>query len=394
MDVKKDFGALSEGLIYLDNASTTQKPQVVVDSIERFYRESNANVHRGVYKLAEKADKEYDAARQKVANFINCNFKEVIFTSGTTGSLNNLAYSIDSLIGDGRDEIVISVAEHHSNLVPWQELALRKGMKLKVIRFGKDLTLDMDHAREIIGERTALVAVAHVSSVLGVEFSVREICEVAREKGAISVVDAAQSVGKMKVDVKEIGCDFLVFSGHKMLGPMGIGVLYGRRELLDKMRPFQFGGGMIREVDFEKSSWGEVPLKFEAGTPNVAGAVGLGHAIDYLNEEGLEKIEEHIRELTESVLKGMKEVERVRVFGSGQKGTVSFSVGALHPHDVATLMDGEGIAIRGGHHCSMPLMKELGVAGTCRVSFHIYNVQEDVSEFLRVLKEIVRRVGK
>ncbi|MBI4016083.1 MAG: cysteine desulfurase [Candidatus Aenigmarchaeota archaeon] len=377
-------------LIYLDNGATSQKPVQVIDAMNRFYNEYNSNVHRGVYKISELATHAYEEAHRKTADFIKAEFEEVIFTKGTTESLNLLAYTLGRTLKQG-DEIVLSQMEHHSNLVPWQQLAKQKGLALKFIRITKDYKLDMAHAREIITPKTKIVSIVHVSNVLGTINPVKELAALAHKNGALFVIDGAQSIQHLPINVKELDCDFFAFSGHKMLGPTGIGVLYGKRHLLEHMEPFLYGGDMISEVQFEHSTWNELPWKFEAGTPNITEAIGLAAAIDYLKEINMEHIKEYEEELTTYALETLSNIKGVRVYGpteAGDRGSViAFNVEGIHPHDVSTILDREGIAVRGGHHCAMPLMNLLGVTGTVRASFSFYNTTEEIDKLAQAIKK-------
>ena len=379
--MKEDFPILKD-IIYLDSASTSQKPQQVIDAISKYYSEENANVHRGVYTLSEKATEKYEEAHRVVANFINSDEKEIIFTKGTTESLNLVSYTIQSILDGNRKEIILTEMEHHANLIPWQQFAKRHGYTLRFIKIKDDLTLDYEDAKEKINENTAFIAVTHISNALGTVNDVKKLCSLAKEKGALSIVDAAQSVGHRKVDVKDIDCDFLAFSSHKMLGPTGIGVLYGKKELLEKLTPFNFGGDMINTVSYEDATWNKLPMKFEAGTPNIAGAIGLMAAVKYLNNYGIEKIEKHEQELRKYAIGKLKSIEELKLFSPEEgSGVISFNLD-IHAHDVASLLNDSQVCIRGGHHCCMPLMDKLGIRGTSRISFHIYNTKEDVDKLI------------
>lgn len=403
-EIKKDFPIFESNpeLIYLDSAATSQKPKKVTEAIKDFYENYNANIHRGIYSLSEKATEKYEESRRVIGNFIKASNpeKEIIFTKNTTESLNLLAYSLNSIISEGkneRNEIVLSQMEHHSNLVPWQQLAKREGMKLKFIKMKDNFEIDLKDARQKITEKTAIVSITHVSNSLGTVNPVKKIIKLAKEKNKdiITIVDAAQSVPHMKLDVKELGCDFLAFSGHKILGSLGIGVLYGKQELLEEMEPFNFGGDMIRKVDFESSEWNELPMKFEAGTQNVAGAVGLAEAVRYIENIGIDNIEKWEKELTGYALKKIKEIPEVELYSAGNNvGILSFNIKGIHPHDVASLLDEEGIAIRAGHHCNMPLMKKLGIKATCRASFYLYNRFEDIDALIESLKKVKSKFEK
>lgn len=379
-----------EPLIYLDNAATTQKPKVVLDKLTYYYEHDNANVHRGVHTLAERATKDYEAAREKVSAFINAKeTAETLFTRGTTTSLNWVAKSYGDLAVEAGDEIVISYMEHHSNIIPWQQLAERKGATLKYIEITADGFLDMESAKQQITDKTKIVSIAHVSNVLGVINPVAELAELAHNHGAVLVVDGAQAVPHMSVDVQAIDADFYAFSGHKMCGPTGIGVLYGKRELLDQMEPVEFGGEMIDFVNLYDSTWKELPWKFEAGTPNIAGAIALGAAIDFLTEIGLEDIHQHEAELVAYVLPKLLAIEGLTVYGpqdpANHTGVLAFNLDGLHPHDTATALDMEGVAVRAGHHCAQPLLKYLDVPATARASFYLYNTKADADRLIEAI---------
>ncbi|MBO0466643.1 cysteine desulfurase [Enterococcus plantarum] len=379
-----------EPLVYLDNAATTQKPKAVLDKLTYYYEHDNANVHRGVHTLAERATKDYEAAREKVRAFINAKeTAETLFTRGTTTSLNWVAKSYGDLAVEAGDEIVISYMEHHSNIIPWQQLAERKGATLKYIEITADGFLDMESAKQQITDKTKIVSIAHVSNVLGVINPVAELAELAHSHGAVIVVDGAQAVPHMPVDVQAIDADFYAFSGHKMCGPTGIGVLYGKRELLDQMEPVEFGGEMIDFVNLYDSTWKELPWKFEAGTPNIAGAIALGAAIDFLTEIGLEEIHQHEAELVAYVLPKLLEIEGLTVYGpqdpAHHTGVLAFNLDGLHPHDTATALDMEGVAVRAGHHCAQPLLKYLDVPATARASFYLYNTKEDADRLIEAI---------
>ncbi|MFH1325382.1 MAG: SufS family cysteine desulfurase [archaeon] len=394
--LKKDFPIFknNRNLVYLDNSATTQKPKQVIEKIKEFYEKYNANVHRGVYKLSEKADEKYSEARKVVAEFVNASPEEIIFTKSSTDSLNLLSYTISSILSKGKDEILLTEMEHHSNLIPWQQLAKRKNMKLKFVKMKSDFTLDLEDAKRKITDKTAVFSFAHVSNVLGIVNPVEKLVKLAREKNIITIIDAAQSVPRMKTDIKKLDCDFLVFSGHKMLAPFGIGVLYGKKSLLEKLSPFQFGGGMIKNVSYETSDFADIPEKFEAGTQNIAGAIALAEAINYMDKKGINEIEKWEKTLTEYALKKLNEISGIEIYGRGF-GVISFTLNSIHPHDIATLLDSYGIAVRGGHHCAMPLMKTLKLdKGTVRISFYLYNTFEDIDKLIVALKKITERFGK
>ena len=399
---REDFPILNEkvhgrALVYLDNAATTQKPQVVLDAIMEAYSMWNANVHRGVHHLSQVATQKHEEAREKVARLIHAqSSEEIIFTKGTTDSLNMLARSFgDAMVKEG-DEIIVSHLEHHSNIVPWQMLCERKGAVLKVIPLRDDLSLDIKAFKGLLSEKTKLVSVAHVSNVLGIVNPVEEIIRLAHEKGAAVCVDGAQSVPHLAIDVQQLDCDFLVMSAHKMYGPTGLGVLYGKKEWLDKLQPAEGGGEMIEHVSFEKTTYNVLPYKFEAGTPNYVGSYAFGQAIDYLQEIGLEKVAEYEHALAEYVEEELGKISQVKIYAAGRKkaGAVSFNVyradGALiHPFDVGVLLDRQGVAVRTGHHCAEPLIDYLGVPGTVRASVGLYNTKEDIDTFISALKKAI-----
>ncbi|AUC24471.1 cysteine desulfurase [Streptococcus uberis] len=392
-ELKKDFPILDqlvhdEGYTYLDNAATSQKPKQVLDRIRRYYDYDNANVHRGVHTLAERATRDYEASRQKVANFINANSsKEIVFTRGTTTSLNWVAQFAKQILKPG-DEVLISIMEHHANLIPWQEVCRQTGASL-VYAYLKEGTLDLDDFKAKVTSKTRFVCMAHVSNVLGCVNPIQEITAIAHGVGAYMVVDGAQSVPHMAVDVQALNCDFLAFSGHKMLGPTGIGVLYGKEEVLNLMDPVEFGGEMIDFVYEQEASWKSLPWKLEAGTPNIAGAIGLAAAIDYLESLGMSAIQNHERELVSYILPKLQAIDGLKLYGPGnpmdQTGVLSFNLDGLHPHDVATALDYEGIAVRAGHHCAQPLLRHLEISAAVRASFYIYNTKEDCDRLVEAI---------
>ena len=392
--IRADFPVLNqivndEPLIYLDNAATTQKPQAVLDILNHYYLQDNANVHRGVHTLAERATAEFEAARKKVQQFIHANSnKEIVFTKGTTDSLNIIAQSYGQFIQAG-DEIVISKMEHHANLIPWQQLVKRKQAVLRYIPLTADGHLDVQAAKTIINEKTAIVALAQVSNVLGTVNPVKEIAQLAHQHQAIMVVDGAQAVAHMPVDVQDLDCDFYCFSGHKMCGPTGIGVLYGKQTLLEKMEPVAFGGEMIDFVDLYESTWTELPWKFEAGTPNIASAIGLGAAIDYLEKIGMQTIHEYEQAIVAELLPKLQQIEGLTIYGpqnpAEHTAVIAFNLDRLHPHDVASALDMQGIAVRAGHHCAQPLIKELGCFATARASFYFYNTKEEADQLVAAI---------
>ena len=399
---REDFPILNEkvhgrALVYLDNAATTQKPQVVIDAIVEAYSHWNANVHRGVHHLSQVATQKHEEAREKVAQLIHAqSSEEIIFTKGTTDSLNMLARSFGEAMVKEGDEIIVSQLEHHSNIVPWQMLCERKGAVLKVIPLHDDLSLDIEAFKGILSEKTKLVSVAHVSNVLGIINPVGEIVRIAHEKGVAVCVDGAQSVPHLAMNVQQLDCDFLVFSAHKMYGPTGLGVLYGKKEWLDKLPPVEGGGEMIEHVSFEKTTYNVLPYKFEAGTPNYVGSYAFSKAIDYVQAIGLEEVAKYEHELAVYLEEQLVLLSNVRVYAAGQEkaGAVSFNVyredGVLiHPFDVGVLLDRQGVAVRTGHHCAEPLIDYLGVPGTVRASVGLYNTKEDVDVFVVALKKAI-----
>lgn len=402
-EIRRDFPILSimpngKDLIYLDNAATTHKPNQVLDAMKAYYESMNANPHRGAHYLSVQATEAYENVREKVRDFINASsIKEVIFTKNATESLNLIAMSYGMNFLQPGDEVVLLIANHHSNIVPWQQVVKAKGAVLKYMYINGEGRLEEEEIKSKITERTKIVSISHMSNVLGVVYPVRKIAEHAHKMGAVVVVDGAQSTPHMKVDVREMGADFFVFSGHKMLGPMGIGILYGREELLEKMPPFLMGGDMIEYVYEQETTYAELPFKFEAGTQNVEGAVGLGAAIDYLNRIGLDNIHNYERELTEYALRKMLELPYVKVYGptstEDKGGVISFSIEGAHPHDTASIVDAYGVAIRAGHHCAQPLMKFLGAPATSRVSFYFYNTFEEIDKFIDSIKNVRKWLG-
>lgn len=377
-------------LVYLDSAATSQKPIQVIEAVDKYYREYNSNVHRGVHTLGTKATDSYEGAREKVRKFINAkSTEEVIFTRGTTTALNTVAASYAKANLTEGDEIVISYMEHHSNIIPWQQVAKQTGATLKYVPLQEDGTISLDDVRTTVTNQTKIVSIMHVSNVLGVINPIKDIAKIAHDNGAIMVVDGAQSTPHLKVDVQDLDCDFFAFSGHKMCAPTGIGVLYGKKHLLENMEPIEFGGEMIDFVGLYESTWKELPWKFEGGTPIIAGAIGLGAAIDFLEEIGLDNIEAHEHKLAAYALDKMSKVEGLTIFGpkdSAQRaGLVTFNLDDVHPHDVATVLDAEGIAIRAGHHCAQPLMKWLKASATARASFYLYNTEEDIDKLTQGL---------
>ncbi|OEH92288.1 cysteine desulfurase [Bacillus solimangrovi] len=367
-------------LVYLDSAATSQKPRSVIEAMDKYYREYNSNVHRGVHTLGTRATDGYEGAREKVRKFINADkIEEIIFMRGTTTAINTVASSYGRENLSEGDEIVITPMEHHSNIIPWQQVAKVTGATLKYIPLQEDGTISLDDVRKTVTKQTKIVSMMYVSNVLGTINPIKEITKIAHENGAIMVVDGAQSTPHMKVDVQDLDCDFYAFSAHKMCGPTGVGVLYGKKALLEQMEPVEFGGEMIDFVDLYDSTWKELPWKFEGGTPIIAGAIGLGAAIDFLEEIGLDNIEQHEHKLAQYALNRLSDVEGMEIYGPKVRaGLVTFNIADVHPHDVATVLDTEGIAVRAGHHCAQPLMKWLNVSATARASFYLYNTEQDV----------------
>jgi cysteine desulfurase/selenocysteine lyase len=399
---KKDFPILARKvrggnrLIYLDSGATSQKPESVISAESDFYRTINSAVHRGAHLLAEEASEAYEGARENLAKFLGAKTDEVIFTKSATESLNMVAYSLgnpDSKFNvKSGDEIVVSQMEHHANLIPWQQLAKRTGAKLVWFSITDDGRLDLSNIDQIINKRTKIVAITHQSNVFGTIIPLQEIVKAAHEVGAVVVLDACQSAPHFAIDVTELDVDFLAFSGHKTLGPTGVGILWGKSEILEKIEPALFGGSMVDSVTMESATWAKAPRKFEAGVPNMAQAVGLSAAVDYLNLIGMENVAKHEQELTKQLLDGISEISGVNVIGpkdmKDRGGVVSFTVDGVHPHDVGQVLDQYGIAVRTGHHCAWPLMKRLNLVGTTRASFHLYNDSEDVNDLLASIKKV------
>jgi len=389
--IKKEFPIFNDSdLIYLDNASTTQKPKAVLDAINSMYSETNANVHRSIYSLGSLATKKFEKAREKISSFISANSeKEIIFTSGTTESINLLAHSIGNTLKPG-DEILVSEMEHHSNLVPWQLAAKRTGANLAFIPLSEKGELDLSEPERYFKPSTKIVAITHVSNVLGTVNPLKIIAELAHKVGAVFIVDGAQAAPHQFVDVKELNCDFYTFSGHKMLGPTGIGVLWGKLEMLESMDPFMGGGEMIDSVSMKSSTWNEVPYKFEAGTPNIVQAVGLGAAIDYINSIGINEISSHEKNLTDYALNKLSQLDDFKIFGNATErtGVISFNLNGIHPHDLAQFLNEDNIAIRVGHHCAQPLLSSLNQNSIARLSIYIYNSEKDIDKFYQSLIKI------
>ncbi|MCO5107076.1 MAG: cysteine desulfurase [Burkholderiaceae bacterium] len=400
-DLARDFPILSrpvrgKRLVYLDNGATTQKPEAVIEAERRFYRESNANIHRGVHWLSQHATDLYEQARERVQRLLNAaRADEIVFTRGTTEAINLVAYSWGRANLKAGDEIVLTGMEHHSNIVPWQLICEQTGAVLKVVPLTDRGELQLDAYEALLGPRTRLVSVVHVSNALGTVNPVARMIERAHAVGAKVLVDGAQAVAHQGVDVQALGCDFYAFSGHKLYGPTGIGALYGRRELLAAMPPWQGGGDMIRTVSFERSTWADAPQRFEAGTPNIAGAVGLGVAIDYVTAIGLDRIAEHEHRLLAHATEAAQRIPGLRLIGTAahKAGILSFVVDGIHPHDLGTILDAEGVAIRAGHHCAMPVMTRFGIPGTARASFALYNDENDVAALVAAIARAQQMFG-
>ena len=403
MALRAQFPALAQEvgghpLVYLDNAATSQKPQSVLDALVAYYEDDNANVHRGIHELSRRATTAFEGARVKLAKFIGApDSAELVWTRGTTEAINLVASSwgMDTL-GDG-DEILLSSLEHHSNIVPWQLVASRTGARLRYIEMDEQGRLILDYLPELLTDRTRMVAVSHISNALGTVNPIREIADQAKQVGALVLVDGAQAVPHRRVDVQELGCDFYAFSGHKMCGPTGSGGLWARRSLLESMPPYQGGGEMIRMVERDMSTWAEIPHKFEAGTPNIAGAIALGAAADFLDEVGFDAIAEHERELLSYALERLDDMGGINVYGptdlDERSGVISFTMGDAHPHDISTILDSRGIAIRAGHHCAQLVMQHFGISATARASFYLYNSTDDVDRLIEGLASVKEIFG-
>lgn len=395
-EIRKDFPILDQQinghpLIYLDSAATSQKPRPVIEAVKRYYEHDNANVHRGVHTLGSRATEAYESAREKVARFIHAaTAEQVVFTRGTTESINMIAYGYARPRLRAGDEIVLTPAEHHSNLIPWQQVARHTGAVLRYVPLQPDGTIRLEDVRATVTSATRLVAIAHVSNVLGTIHPIKEIAAIAHAVGAVLVIDGAQSVPHLPIDVQQLECDFLAFSGHKMCGPTGIGVLYGKRHLLDEMEPTYFGGEMIDVVELHQATWKDTPWKFEGGTPIIAGAVGLGAAVDYLSGIGMDAIRDHDARITAYALERLSALPDVTIYGpataANRGGLVTFNLGNIHSHDISTVLDSQGVAIRAGHHCAQPLMRWFGVAATARASFYLYNTEADIDALANALQ--------
>ena len=377
-------------LVYLDSAATTQKPQVVIDAISSFYQEDNANIHRGVYKLSQESTRLYEEARKKVANFINAKSeKEIIFVRSATEAINLVAQTYGKQNISKGAEILISEMEHHANIVPWQMLCEEKGAILKIIPMDDNGELILSDLEQLLSAKTKLVAVVHISNTLGTINPVKEIIKLAHQKNIPVLIDGCQAIQHLSIDIQDLDADFYVFSGHKLYGPTGIGVLYGKQELLDQMPPYQVGGDMIESVTFEKTTFQKAPAKFEAGTPNIAGAIGLGYAIDFVIKIGLKTIAAHEKELMEYAISQLTKIKGLKIIGLAKEKApiISFTLAGIHPHDLGTILDEEGIAIRTGHHCTQPIMKHFAIAATSRASFAIYNQKEDIDRLIEGIKK-------
>jgi len=392
--IREDFPILNQkinnyDLIYVDNSATTQKPKIVINEINNFYSKYNSNIHRSAHTLADISDKKFEDVRTKIANFINCEKTEVIFTSGATQSLNMIAFGLEDEIKEN-DEIVLSEMEHHANLVAWQEIAKRKKAILKFIPITKNFELDYKKAEELISNKTKVVSIIHVSNVLGTINDIEKIENFTKKVGAYFILDSTQAVPHLKINFKKINCDALVFSSHKMLGPTGVGVLIGKKKFLEKLKPSLFGGDMIDEVFLEKSTYRKAPFKFESGTPNISGVIGFGKAIEYLENIGMLNLENHEKELIKYFLEKIKEVKNFNLYGSkkikNRIGVFSFNINGIHSHDLGSILDKNGIATRGGHHCAMPLHNKLNINSTTRISFYFYNTKDEINKIIEVLK--------
>ena len=399
--VRKDFPILArkvhgQPLVYLDNGATSQKPQVVIDALSRYYAEENSNIHRGVHYLSEYATAAYEGAREKIKRFINApKSQEIIFVRGTTEAINLVAQSYGRTFLKAGDEIIVSAMEHHSNIVPWQILSEQVGARLRVIPINHDGELVMDEYRRLLTEKTKFVSVTHVSNALGTIVPVKEVVALARERGVPVMLDGAQAAPHLKLDVQEIGCDFYAFSGHKLFGPTGVGVLFGRSELLERMPPYQGGGDMISLVTFEKTHYNVLPYKFEAGTPHIAGGIGLGAAIDYLGKLNWEQVVSHEQDLLAYTTDALLTIPGLKIIGTAKEkaGVISFVFDHVHAHDVGTILDQEGVAVRTGHHCAMPVMQRFGVPATTRASFAFYNTRDEVDALKKAIHRVLRVFG-
>ena len=398
--IRNDFPILStkvyeKPLIYFDNASTSQKPKVVINAIKNYYSIHNSNIHRGIHYLSQESTNQYENTRMKVKEYINANnSEEIIFTKGTTDGINTIAYSFGELISK-EDEIIISSMEHHSNIVPWQMLCERKGCKLKIIPINDNGELILSEFKKLLNKKTKLVSICHISNTLGTINPINYIIDSAHKFGAKVLIDGAQSLQHTKIDVKKLDCDFYVFSGHKIFGPTGIGVLYGKKNILNQIPPYQGGGDMIERVSFRKTTYNTIPHKFEAGTPNISGAIGLSSAINYLDDINLSKSQKHENELTTYATQELKKIKDIRIIGEAKEksSVISFVINNIHPSDIGTLLDKQGIAVRTGHHCTQPLMDYFKISGTIRVSFAFYNTKKEIDAFILALKKSIKMLA-
>ncbi len=392
-EIKNDFPLLkNRNIAYLDSGATTQKPKQVIDAIKDFYENFNANPHRGAYSLSMEATEKYEDTRSKIAKFINTRHsQEIIFTKNASEALNLIAYSYGMENVKNEDKIVLSIMEHHSNLIPWQKVSKVTGAKLEYMYINKDFEISDEEIESKITDNTKIVAITHVSNVLGTINDVKKIIKYAHKKGAVVALDASQSIPHMKIDVQDLDCDFLVFSGHKMLAPLGIGVLYGKKEILNKMTPFLMGGDMIEYVYEQETTFAPLPNKFEAGTQNVEGVVGLGAAIDYIEKIGYDKIQEIENEVVSYAIEELKKLDFIELYLTNNlqnhSGVISFNIKGVHPHDVASILDSEGVCVRSGNHCAQPLLRYMGIDSTCRASFYFYNTKEDVDKLVKALNK-------
>jgi len=387
--IKKDFKIFdSSNLVYLDNGATAQIPNIVVEEMNNYYS-VKSNIHRGAYKLSENASKKYEDARKVIADFLSAESQEILLTSGTTMGINMLSQMLCKDLKAG-DNIVLTRLEHHANLIPWQQKSKEKGFEIRFIELNKNLELDLESAKKLINEKTKIVSFAHVSNALGVIAPAKKLIEIAKKVGAITILDGAQSIVSIEINVKDLDCDFFVFSGHKLYGPTGVGVIFGKIKLLEKLEPVNFGGDMISKVSYTDATWNEVPFKFEAGTPPIAQIIGLAKSIKYLQNVGMRSVFEHEQNVCSYAVKRLKEIDGLSILAEGAEriSIISFVIEGVHPHDIASILDSQNIAVRAGHHCTMPLMKHLGINGTTRISFGIYNDEEDVDRLIEGLKKI------
>ena len=397
-NIKKDFPILEQkingkNLVYLDSAATTQKPKEVINSLNNYYNETNSNIHRGVHTLSQKATVKYEKSREKIANFIDArSSKEIIFVRGATEAVNLVANSYARPLLRENDEILISQMEHHANIVPWQMICEEKKAKLKIIPIDKSGELIMSEVKELINEKTKFISLNHVSNSLGTINPIKKIIDIAHQKNIKIMIDGAQAVQHLEISMKDIDADFYCFSGHKMYAPTGIGILYGKKELLEEMPPYQGGGDMIKSVTFEKTTYNDIPNRFEAGTPNISGAIALGKAIEYINQIGIRNINKHEEDLLNYATSKLKKINEVKIIGEAKEkaAVLSFIIEGIHPHDIGTIMDSHGIAIRAGHHCTQPIMDYYNVPATARASFAIYNTKEDVDELVKAIEKCIK----